>query len=86
MKIKPLANNILIEPIVKEAKSESGFIIPEASVEKTTQGRVIAVGEDVKKVKENDSVLFLRYGPTELIIDKKTYLVAKESDIFAIIE
>lgn len=86
MKIKPLANNILIEPIVKEAKSESGFIIPETSVEKTTQGRVIAVGEEVKRVKENDRVLFSRYGPTELIIDKKTYLVAKESDIFAIIE
>lgn len=95
MKLKPLFNNIFIEP-VEETKTKSGIVIPEtADREKPMQGKVVAVGpgklnekgERVPmSVKEGDMVLFKKYGPDELEIDGKKYLVGSEDDILAIIE
>lgn len=92
-KIIPISDHILIEPL-KEEKKKSGIILPE-TVEKERQekGRVIAVGpgraKDGKRipleVKKGDMVLFSKYGPNEIKIDGKEYLVAKEDDILAII-
>ncbi len=91
MNIKPLADRVLIEPISIEDKTESGIILPDtADKEKPEQGKVIAVGPGKKdkpiSVKKGDIVLFTKYGPNEIKIDNKEYLIAREEDILAILE
>ena len=96
MTIKPLSDHILIEPVKEDEKSKGGIFLPDtASKEKSEEGKVIAVGpgkkmEDGKimmmSVKPGDKVLFSKYGPNEIKIDNKEYLIASESDILAIIE
>ncbi|MEK7664565.1 MAG: co-chaperone GroES [Patescibacteria group bacterium] len=96
MNIKPLADHILIEPIKEEEKTKGGIFLPEtAEKEKSEQGKIIAIGDGKKtddgkiiplSVKPGDKVLFSKYGPTEIKIDNKEYLIATESDILAIIE
>jgi len=86
MKIIPLADRVAIEPTSAEEKTKSGIILPEtAKKEKPEQGKIIAVGKD-STLKKNDIVLFNKYGPSEIEIDNKKYLIAKEEDILAIIE
>ncbi len=91
MEIKPLADRVLIEPISTEEKTKSGIILPEtASQEKPEQGKVVAVGPGRPNkpmiVKKGDVVLFTKYGPNEIKINNKEYLIAKEEDILAILE
>ena len=95
MKITPLADRVVLEPISVEEKTKSGIILPEtADKEKPEQGKVIAVGpgklllngkRQSLDVKKGDIVLFTKYGPTEVKIDKQEYLIAKEEDILAIL-
>ena len=95
MRIQPLSDHVLIEPLRQEEKTKSGILLPEtAEKEKPEQGKVIAVGagkktEDGKviplEVKEGDVVLFTKYGPNEVKVDEKEYLIAREEDILAII-
>jgi len=96
MNIKPLADHILIEPIKEEEKTKAGILLPETvEKERPEQGRVIAVGPGKKteegkiipiSVKPGQKVLFTKYGPNEIKVDNKEYLIAKEEDILAIIE
>ncbi len=96
MKIKPLSNNIIIEPIKELEKTKGGILLPQSSEkEKPHQGKVAFVGPGKRNsqgkvipmdVKKGDIVLFNKYGPHEIKIGEKEYLVANESDILAIIE
>jgi len=96
MTIKPLRDHILIEPIKEEEKTRGGIFLPDtATKEKSEQGKVIAIGEGKKtddgkivplSVKPGDIVLFSKYGPNEIKVDDKEYLIASESDILAVIE
>lgn len=98
MKIKPLGDRVLIEPISAEEVKKFGkvsIIVPEtAGKERPEQGKVIAVGsgkiKDGKRValevKKGDTVLFTKYGPNEIKVDGKEYLIAEEKDILAILE
>jgi len=96
MNIKPLSDNILIKPVKGEEKTESGILLPDTvDKERPEQGRVISVGPGRKtsagkiislEVKPGDKVLFTKYAPNEIKIENKEYLIAKESDILAIIE
>jgi chaperonin GroES len=96
MTLKPLSDHIILEPIKEEMVTEAGIILPEtAEREKPQKGKVVAVGPGRMKddgtripveVKVGDIVIFHQYGPSEIKIDKKDYLVAKEDDIIAIIE
>lgn len=96
MKIKPLGDRALIEPIGEKEKTKSGIYLPETvNKERSEEGKVIAVGpgklgEDGKRipmnVKKGDRVLFSKYGPNELKVDGKEYLIAREEDILAILE
>ena len=96
MNIKPLTDHILIEPLKEEEKTKSGIFLPEtASKERPEEGVVIAVGPGKKNeegkivpmsVKQGQKVLFTKYGPNEIKIDGKEYLIAKEEDILAVIE
>lgn len=88
-------DRVLIEPMSKEEKTKSGIVLPDSAEEKPEQGRVIAIGPGrinnngnriPMNVKIGDTVLFTKYGPSEIKIDNKVYLIAKEEDILAIIE
>jgi chaperonin GroES len=94
--IKPLSNHIFIEPVEEEKTTDSGIVIPEtAEKEKPIKGKVVAVGPGKlnekgeripMSVKVGDLVLFKKYGPDEIEIGDKKYLVGEEEDILAIIE
>ena len=96
MNIKPLSNNLFIEPIDEEKTTKSGIVLPEtAEKEKPIKGKVIAVGSGKlnekgeripMSIKVGDIVLFKKYGPDEIEIDNKKYLVGNEDDILAILE
>ena len=96
MNIKPLSDRVLIEPVSKEDKTESGIILPDtADKERPEQGKVVAIGPGKKgkdgkaapmSVKKGDVVLFTKYGPNEIKVNNKEYLIAKEEDILAILE
>ena len=96
MNFKPLSNHVFIEPIEEEKKSKSGIVLPEtAEKEKPVKGKILAVGpgklsekgeRTPMSVKIGDVVLFKKYGPDEIELDGKKYLVGDEDDILAIIE
>ncbi len=96
MTIKPLSDNILIEPLEQEEQTKGGIILPKtAEKDRPEQGKVIAVGPGKKdsegkiismEVKPGDKVLFTKYGPNDIKVDDKEYLIAKQEDVLAIIE
>ncbi|MCX6722349.1 MAG: co-chaperone GroES [Candidatus Staskawiczbacteria bacterium] len=96
MNIKPLGDHILIEPIKEEEKTKAGIFLPEtANKEKSEEGKVIAIGQGrttpegkiiPMQIKPGDKVLFTKYGPSEVKVNGKEYLIASESDILAVIE
>ena len=89
LKIKPLADRVLVEPLEAETKTASGIIIPDTAKEKPQKGSIVAVGPGTKEnpvtVKVGDSVLYGKYSGTELKLDGKDYLIMRESDILAIV-
>jgi len=89
VKIKPLADRVLVEPMQAEEKTASGIIIPDTAKEKPSKGKVVAVGKGTKdeemQVKAGDVVLYGKYAGTELNIDGKDYLMMRQSDILAVI-
>ena len=89
VKIKPLADRVLIKPMEAEQKTASGIIIPDTAKEKPQKGTIIAVGpgtsEEKMEVKPGDVVLYGKYAGTELTIDGVDYLIMKQSDILAAI-
>ena len=96
LNIKPLSDRVLIEPMTREEKTKSGIVLPETiDKERPEQGKVLAVGRGKENkdgklmkpsVKKGDMVLFSKYGPSEIKIDGKNYLIIKEEDILAILE
>ena len=89
MKLKPLADRVLVEPSAAETKTTSGIIIPDTAQEKPQKGKIVAVGEGTEEnpvtVKVGDNVLYGKYSGTELKYEGKDYLIMKESDLLAII-
>ena len=96
MKFKPLSNHVFLEALEEEKTTKSGIVIPEtADKERPTRGKVVAVGPGKKNdkgdvqpmaVKVGDEVLFKKYGPDEVELDGKKYLVGDEDDILAVIQ
>ena len=89
LNIKPLADRVLVEPKEAETTTASGIIIPDNAKEKPQKGTVVATGKGTKDepitVKVGDTVLYGKYGGTELKLEGKDYLMMRESDILAII-
>ncbi len=95
MKVKPLSDNILIEPVDREEKTPSGIVIPDTAKEKPQEGKVVAVGpghfsesgQMIKPgVKVDDRVIYKKWGGNEVKIEGREYLIVKEEDILAIIK
>ena len=92
---KPLSNRVFIEPLEEEKITKSGIVLPDtAEKEKPIKGTVVAVGPGKldergnrvpMSVKVGDVVLFKKYGPDEVEVEGKKYLVGEEADILAII-
>lgn len=89
IKIKPLADRVLVLPAPAETKTASGIIIPDNAQEKPLKGKVVAIGNGKKDepltVKVGDEVLYGNYSGTELKHEGETYLMMRESDILAVI-
>jgi chaperonin GroES len=89
LKIKPLADRVIIEASAAEEKTTGGIIIPDTAKEKPQKGIVVAAGPGKKDepltVKVGDTVLYGKYTGTEISFENKDYLIMRESDIVAII-
>lgn len=89
VKIKPLADRVLVEPMQAEEKTKSGIIIPDTAKEKPQRGTVVAAGPGTKdekmEVKIGDVVLYGKYAGSELSIEGRDYLMMRQSDILAVI-
>ena len=94
MKIKPLADRVVVRPLEAEEKTKGGLIVPDTAKERPQQGEIVAVGpgrvsDDGKKipmeVKIGDKILYGKYSGTEVTYDGVEYLIMRESDIFAIL-
>ena len=94
MKIQPLGDRVLVEPLKESEEMKGGIIIPDMAKEKPQQGKVIAIGtgkldDNGKKipfnVKVGDMVLMPKYGGTEVKLDDKKYQIMREEDILGIL-
>lgn len=94
MKLKPLADRVIVKPLEQESKTKSGIIIPDTAKEKSHRGKIIAVGEGKYEdgklmpltVKIGDEVLYKEYAGDEFKLDGEQVMILKEEDIIAIIE
>jgi chaperonin GroES len=95
MKVRPLADRIMVERQEEVETRKSGIIIPDTAKEKPQQGKVLAVGpgrfdETGKRipmdVKKGDIILFGKYSGNEIRMDDTDYLIMREEDVLAIIE
>lgn len=95
MKIRPLNDRLLVRRLEEEEKTAGGIIIPDSAKEKPAQGKVVAVGPGktndagervALQVKENDVILFSKYGGTDVKLDGEDYLIMREDDVLGIVE
>jgi chaperonin GroES len=88
MKVKPLADRVMVKLEKNEAKTAGGIIIPDTAQEKTQTGVVVAVGDDkeVIKVSAGQKVMYDKYAGTQVKIDGEEHLILKMSDIIAVVE
>ena len=95
MKIRPLQDRIMVQPILEKEVQKGGIITPDSAKEKPIEGRVKAVGkgkigDDGKpiklEIKVGDKVLYSKYGGTEIKVDGEDYLLMREDDVLGIIE
>lgn len=89
MKLKPLADRVLIQPTAAEEVTASGIIIPDSAKEKPLRGTVVAVGNGTKDeemiLKEGDEVLYGKYAGTEVEVDGEKMLVMRQNEVLAVI-
>ena len=95
MKIKPLADRILVKRIEEEEKTKGGIIIPDAAKEKPQEGKVVAIGDGkvldngqklALTVKVGDKILFGKYSGSEIKVDGDEHLIMREDDVLGIVE
>ncbi len=95
MQLRPLGGHIIVEAKVKESKTASGIFLPENEEKQPEQGKVIAVGpgkflengmRQIIEVKVGDTIVFKKYGPDEVEVEGKKFLVVAAEDIMAVIE
>ncbi|MBN1541698.1 co-chaperone GroES [candidate division KSB1 bacterium] len=94
MKVKPLADRIVVKSFEAEETTHGSIIIPDTAKEKPQKGKIVAVGpgkisdsgsQIAMEVKVGDVVLYGKYSGTEVTIDGEEYLIMRESDVLAVI-
>ena len=95
MKLRPLHDRVLVEPLEADEKTAGGIIIPDTAKEKPMEGKIVAAGKGARSedgkitpldVKSGDRILYGKWSGTEVKIDGQDLLIMKESDIMGIIE
>ncbi len=95
MKLRPLGDRIVVEPLEAEEKTKGGIILPDTAKEKPQEGKVVAAGkgkldEDGKpmpmEVKVGDKILYGKYAGTEITVDGKEYMILREEDVLAVVD
>ncbi len=95
MSLRPLQDRILVERVSEDQKTKGGIIIPDTAKEKPAQGKIVAtgngrIGDDGKllpmDVKVGDTILFSKYGGTDVKIDGTEYLILRQDDVLGVIE
>ena len=94
LKVKPLADRVVLEPAAAEEMSSGGIILPDTAQEKPQQGTIVAAGPGKAsdsgslvsmEVKKGDKVLYGKYSGTEFSFEGTDYLIMRESDILAVL-
>lgn len=92
--LRPLGDRVVVKRIEEEAKTKGGIVLPDTAKEKPQRGKVIAVGSGRMldngtkvplEVKQGDTVLFAKYGGTEVEIDGEEYIILSERDLLAVL-
>jgi chaperonin GroES len=95
MKLKPLGDRLIVQPLDEEETTASGIVLPDTAKEKPQRGKVLAVGDGAKNddgnrialdVSEGDTVLYSKYGGTEVKVEGDDLLVLRESDVLALVQ
>lgn len=95
MSIQPLNDRVLVRRLEEEEKTAGGIIIPDSAKEKPAQGKVVAAGpgklndkgERVElQIKAGDTILFSKYGGTDVSFDGEEYLILREDDVLGIVK
>lgn len=95
LKLRPLGDRVVVEPLEQDERTESGLFIPETAKEKPQKGKIIAVGDGRRDdegkripmdVKVGETILFAKYGGTEIKMESQKILILKESDILAVLD
>ncbi len=94
VKVKPLADRVVVSPLEEEEQMRGGLYIPDTAKEKPQSGKIIAVGEGklsdegvriAPDVEVGQTVLYGKYSGTEVTVEGEEYLILRESDILAIL-
>jgi len=94
MGIRPLHDRVLVKRVKEEEMTKGGIIIPDTAKEKPIEGKVVACGNGKVlengqtrplEVKQGDTVLFGKYGGTEVKIDGEEHLILREDDILGVV-
>ena len=86
MNFQPLGKRVLIQRVEEATTTASGIIIPDNAKEKPSQGKVVAVSDEVKNIALNDLVVFGKFSGNELSLGSEKYTVLEVEDIFGIIK
>ncbi|MCH8942803.1 MAG: co-chaperone GroES [Bacteroidetes bacterium] len=94
LKLKPLADRVIVKPMEADEQTKGGIILPDTAKEKPVEGTVVAAGPGrvsdegkviAMQIKKGDKVLYGKYSGSEVTVEGEDYLIMRESDIFAII-
>ena len=95
MKLRPLGDRIVVEPLEAVEKTKGGIILPDTAKEKPQEGKVVAAGKGktdengklvAMEVKVGDKILYGKYAGTEVTIDNVEYMILREEDVLAVVE
>lgn len=95
LKLRPLGDRIVVEPLAAEEKTKGGIILPDTAKEKPQEGKIVAVGKGKTdesgksvpmEVKVGDKILYGKYAGTEITIDNVEYMILREEDVLAVVD
>jgi len=84
--LKPLADYVVALAEEASTKTASGLYLPDNATEKPKIAKVVAIGKDIKQVKEGDRIVYKGYSTTEVKVEHEEYILVKEEDILATVK